>query len=160
MLLLPSFRASHSFCASCKMLRSPRLAHKRRYTLGDKLQQQVAATDHSMCRGPSTSCRNTLRRHVQRQIASCVQENFCENLFLCNRVLSQQQVAQFCLIWFFATCCSNKIMLRRQRFSQKFSSTHEAICRCDVSLQRVAATCRQVCTDLKAPVMQANVLQQ
>ena len=64
MLRLPSFRASHSFCASCKMLRSPRLAHKRRYTLGDKLQQQVAATDHSMCRGPSTSCTNTLRRHV------------------------------------------------------------------------------------------------
>ena len=64
MLLLPSFRASHSFCASCKMLRSPRLAHKRRYTLGDKLQQQVAATDHSMCTGPATSCSNKLRRHV------------------------------------------------------------------------------------------------
>ena len=42
-------------------------------------------------------------------------------------------------------------MLRRQRFSQKFSSTHEAICRCDVSLQRVAATCR-----LKATMTQCR----
>ena len=45
-------------------------------------------------------------------------------------------------------------LLRRQNsvaatntFS-KFSSTHEAICRCDVSPHRVAATCRLVCTDL------------
>ena len=45
-------------------------------------------------------------------------------------------------------------LLRRQNsvaatntFS-KLSSTHEAICRCDVSPHRVAATCRLVCTDL------------
>ena len=78
----------------------------------------------------------------QRQIALCVQENFGENLCLCNRVFSQQQVAQILSDLIFCD------LLRRQRFSQKFSSTHEAICRCDVSLQRVAATCRQVCTDL------------
>ena len=30
----------------------------------------------------------------QRQIASCVLENFCENLCRCNRILSPQQVAQ------------------------------------------------------------------
>ena len=35
-------------------------------------------------------------------------------------------------------------MLHRQRFSQKL---HGAICRCDVSLRHVAATCRLVCTD-------------
>ena len=46
----------------------------------------------------------------------------------------------------FATYCGDKILLRRQRFSQKFSSTHEAICRCDVSPQRVAATSRPTCT--------------
>ena len=40
-------------------------------------------------------------------------------------------------------------MLRRQRFSQKFSSTDRAICRSDVSPQRVAGTCRLVCSDLK-----------
>ena len=37
-----------------------------------------------------------------------------------------------------ATCCGKKIHLQRQRFSQKFSRTHEAICRCDVLLQLVA----------------------
>ena len=33
-------------------------------TLGDKLQQHVAATDHSMCTGRATSCSNKVRRHV------------------------------------------------------------------------------------------------
>ena len=42
-----------------------------------------------------------------------------------------------------------QILLQRQRFSQNYSSTHEAICRCNVSPRHVAATCRLVCTDLK-----------
>ena len=58
---------------------------------------------------------------LQRQLASCVLETFCENLCGCNRILSPQQVAQF---FFFATCCSDKILSQRQRFSQKVSSTH------------------------------------
>ena len=37
---------------------------KGRYTLGDKLLQQVAATDHSVCTGRETSCSNKVRRHV------------------------------------------------------------------------------------------------
>ena len=37
---------------------------KGRYTLGDKLQQQVAATDHSVCSGSATSWSNMLRRHI------------------------------------------------------------------------------------------------
>ena len=45
-----------------------------------------------------------------------------------------------------ATCWSNKILLQRQRFSQKFSSTNEAICHCDVPLQSVAATSCSTCT--------------
>ena len=61
---------------------------------GDKLQQLVAATDHSMCTGRATSCSNTVRDTSQRQIASCVLENFCENLCLRNRILSLQQVAK------------------------------------------------------------------
>ena len=44
------------------------------------LRQQVATTCHG-----NTS---------QQQIASCVLDNFCENLCLWNRVLSVQQVAQ------------------------------------------------------------------
>ena len=42
--------------------------------------------------------------------------------------------------------CGDKILLWTQRFSQKFSTTHEAICRCDMSPQRVAATSRPTCT--------------
>ena len=88
-----------------------------------QLQQHVAETDHSMCSGQTTSYSNTFRR----QIASCVLENFCENLSLRNRILPLQQVAK------------NQIrlhlcdLLRRQRFSQKFSTTHGAICRCNLS---------------------------
>ena len=60
-----------------------------------------------------TSCNNSSRRQItpcvqvgrlvaatrwgdtsQRQIASCVLENFCENLCLRNRILSLQQVAK------------------------------------------------------------------
>ena len=38
--------------------------NKGRYALGDRLQQKVAATDHSVCTGPATSCSNMLRRHI------------------------------------------------------------------------------------------------
>ena len=38
--------------------------YKGRYTLRDKLQQHVTATDHSVCTGPATSCSNMLRRHI------------------------------------------------------------------------------------------------
>ena len=64
---------------------------------------------------------------------------------------------KFSLIWFCATCCCDKILLRRQRFSQKFSSTHEGICRCDLSSQHVAATCRLVCSDLNNPFCLLNL---
>ena len=37
-----------------------------------------------------------------------------------------------------ANCCGDKILLQRQIFSQKFSSTHEAICRRDMFVQLVA----------------------
>ena len=39
----------------------------------------------------------------------------------------------------YATCSSDKILLQRQRFSQKFSSTKEPICRCHVSLACIAS---------------------
>ena len=80
---------------------------------------------------------------------------FCENLCRCNRILSPQQVAQIQSDLIFGDLLQrqkslspqrNLIPLRRQRFSQKFSSTHEAICRCDVSSHRVAATSRQTCS--------------
>ena len=101
-----------------------RLVHTRR---------QVAAT----CRGDT----------LQRQIASCVVENFVKILVAATEFCRSNKSHRFSLIWFFATCCSNKILSRRQRFSQKFSSTHEAICRCgDVLPHLVAATSHPTCT--------------
>ena len=117
---------------------------KGQYTLGDKLQQHVAAT---RCNDKS-----------QRQIASCVLENFCENLCRCNRICRPNKLHRFSLIWFFATCCSDKILLRRQKFSQKFSSTHEAIWRCNVSPHLVAATSHPTCAH--GVICRCNVLQQ
>ena len=78
-------------------------------------RRQVAAT----CRGDT----------LQRQIASCVPENFCENLCLRNRILSLQQVAKNQIRLNLCDLLRRQILLQRQRFSQKFSSTHEAICR-------------------------------
>ena len=46
---------------------------------------------------------------------------------------------------FVRLAAATKILLQMQRFSQKFSSTHEAICHSDVSPQRVAATSRPIC---------------
>ena len=65
----------------------------------------------------------------------CVQENFCENLCLRNRILLPQQVAQ--ILSDLILC--DKILLRRQRFSRKNSSVTQS----DLSraLRRVAATC-------------------
>ena len=61
-----------------------------RYTLGNKLQRHVAATNRT-----------------------CVLKNFCENLCLSNRILSLQQVksGRIC-----ATCCGDKIFLQKQSF--------------------------------------------
>ena len=143
MLLLPPFRSSHSFCASCKMLRSPRLAHKRRYTLGDKLQQQVAATDHSMCRGPSTSCRNTLRRHV-----ATTNRLVCTGEFLRKSFSLQQSfvaaTSRTNSVWFdflrlvvvTKLCCGDKDFHKNSpAHTKRFVA---ATCRCNVLLQLVA----------------------
>ena len=101
---------------------------KGRYTLGDKLQQQVAATDHSVCTGPATSCSTML----WRQIASCVLEKFGENLCLCNRILSPRQVAQILSDLIFCNMLFHKTFpVHTKQFV-------------------FAATCRLVCTDLKA----------
>ena len=70
---------------------------------------------------------------LQPQITSCVLENFCENLCLCNRILSLQQVAK------------NQIglnlcdLLQRQRFPQKILQ-YTSICPWNVS--------PNLCTDL------------
>ena len=121
---------------------------KGRYTLGDKLQQHVAATYYSMCTGRATSCSNKVRR----QIASCVLENFSKNLCLRNKILSLQQVAKNQIRLNLCDLLRRQNSVAATKIFRNFSSTHEAICRCNVSPRHVAATCRLVCTDLDPPL--------
>ena len=76
---------------------------------------------------------NTRWQALGWQIASSILENFCDWRYL---TLQQNFVAatshkiksaRIC-----ETCCGDKVMLQRPRFGQKFSSTHKAICRCDL----------------------------
>ena len=60
-------------------------------TLGDKFQQNVAMTNHSLCTGPAKSCSNTLPRQIIHVYWSL---NFCENLCLSNRILLLQPVVK------------------------------------------------------------------
>ena len=89
---------------------------------GDKLQQLVAATDHSMCTGRATSCSNTVRRHVAATNRFVCTGEFLwkfvstTEFYYCNK--SQKIKSD----WICATCCGDKILLQRQRFSQKFST--------------------------------------
>ena len=122
---------------------------KGRYTPGDKLQQHVAVTDHPMCTGRVTSCSNKVRRHV-----AATNRFVCTGEFLWKSLSPQQnfvaatsrkksnQTESVRLVVATKFCCSDKVFT-------KFSTTHKLICRCNVSPQRVAATCRLVCTDLK-----------
>ena len=98
-------------------------------TLCDKF-----ATNHSVCTGRATSCSNT----SQRQIASYVLENFFLKMFASATEFCRFNIAKN--IYICATCCGFKILLQRQRFSQKFSSTHEAIYRYKMSPRHVATT--------------------
>ena len=59
---------------------------KGQHTLGDKLQQHVAATDHSTCTGRATSCSNKVRRRV-----AATNRFVCIGEFLCGISLSPQQ---------------------------------------------------------------------
>ena len=96
--------------------------------------------NRSVCTGRAISCCNYLR----------VLENFCGNLCLSNRVLSPQGVVQIqsdlilCdLLW------RQNSVSETETFTKKFSRTHKVTCSCDLSPQRVAATCRLVCYALK-----------
>ena len=70
------------------------IRHKGRNTLGYELQQHVAETDHSLCAGRASSCSNKLRRRIAWTSSFVCTEDFLVKNFLCNRILSPQQVAQ------------------------------------------------------------------
>ena len=85
------------------------IRHKGRNTLGDELQQHVAETDHSLCAGRAGSCTNKLRRRIAGTSGFVCTGDFLVKNFLCNRILSLQQVAQILSdLIFFATCCGDK----------------------------------------------------
>ena len=87
------------------------------------------------------------RRHFPATNRFVCNGFFCVKIFVSATEFYRRNMSQKIKSYrIFATYCGDKILLRRQRFSQKFSSTHEAICRCDVSPQRVAATSRPTCT--------------
>ena len=77
----------------------------------------------------------------QRQIASCVWRNVCENLCLRNRILPLQQVAKK----------SNQTEFVRLVVATKFCCRDRDFYRNSLIYKKqfvAAATCRQVCTDL------------
>ena len=87
----------------------------------------------------ATSCGDT----SQRQIALCVLENFCDNLSLCNRILSQQQVAQILSDLIFCDLFSSGTKFNYVADFHQNSLAHTkrflaATCRRNVLLQLVA----------------------
>ena len=95
----------------------------------------------------ATSCRNMLRRHI-----AATNRFVCTGEFLWKSLSLQQNFVA-------ATCCkksnqtgfvlliaATKLYCRDKDFHKKFSSTHEAICRCYASPRHVASTSSRTCT--------------
>ena len=81
----------------------------------------------------ATCCGDT----SQRQIASCVREKFCENLCLCNRILSPRKVAQILSDLIFC----NMLLRQNSAAETKIFTKILKYTRSDLSLLCVAATC-------------------
>ena len=106
-------------------------------------RQQVAAT----CRS------ETLRRRI-----TYVLEKFVKIFVAATEFCRHNKSHRFSLIWFFCDLSQRQNLMQRQRFSQKFSSTHEVICCCEVSPHLVAATRRPTCSH--GVICRRDVLQQ
>lgn len=99
-------------------------------TLGNTLLQHVTMTNHCLCTGQATSCVTCCNNKLLYVLG-----NFCENLYLGNRILSLNKSL---LIWICVTYCRDKILLWRQGFSQNSPvHTKEFV----IWLQSVAAMC-------------------
>ena len=125
---------------------------KGRYTLGDKLQQHVAATDHSMWTGRATSCSNTVRRHI-----AATNRFVCTGEFLWKSLSPQRnfgaatsrkkssQTESVRLVAATKFCCSDKNFPKNSPVhTQRFVA---AKCRRDMLLQLVAQ-CEPTLTSL------------
>ena len=71
-------------------------------------------------------------------------------------VLAGNKSHKFSLFDFVRLVAATEFCCGRTNIFTKISSTHGAICRCDVSAQRVATTCHLVCSDLKDPGKQSR----
>ena len=108
----------------------------------EHIMQQIVVKNHPLCTGWATS---SAPSHSNKSLCVYLRisaKNFC----LCNRILLPQNVAQIQSDWFCATWCYGKILLWRQKFLQKFFSTHKVIWRCNLLPWLVAATCCRVCS--------------
>ena len=108
-----------------------------------QLQQHVAATDHSLCTGPATSCRHMLRRYIAvTNRFKCTGEIFWKSLSLQqNFVASTSRINS---VWFdfLQHITAAKLCCRDKHFHTN-SPVHTkrfvaVTCRCDLSLQLVA----------------------
>ena len=116
---------------------------KGRCTLGDKLQQQVATTDHSVCTGPATSCNNMSRRHIAATNRFlCTGEIFWKSLSLQQNFVAAARRTNFVWFDFLPHVAATKFRCRDQDFHNN-SPVHTkqfvaATCRRDLLLQLVA----------------------
>lgn len=93
-----------------------------RNTLGNMSLQNVAARNRSFCTRRTTSRSNTSRwqekekkKTLRWQIASCVLRNFVKKICLATKFSHCTNTK------FYVTCCSNKILSRRQRLQRHIS---------------------------------------
>ena len=111
------------------------------------------------CRGTElkflTSTFKPLRSvHTRQQfVATCHGDTlqwqivlFCTVEFLWKSLQQNTSCTNSVLFEFLRLVTAKKLCCGDKDFHQKFSSTHEAICRCDMSPHRVAATSRPTCT--------------
>ena len=114
-----------------------------------------------MCTSPATSWSNKLRRHVAATNRFVCTGEFCDNLSLCNRILSQQQVAQILSDLIFCDLFSSGTKFNYVADFHKNSLAHlkrflAATCRRNVLLQLVAE-CVPIFTALTGRVISAKV---
>ena len=104
------------------------------YTVDCKLQQYIAATNHSFSTGRGTRSSNMSWRHI------AVTNHFmCTGEFLPKSLSPQHNFVDATRCTNSATCCDDKILLWRQNF-QRNSSVHTkwfvaATCHCNMLLQ-------------------------
>ena len=102
-------------------------------TLGDTLLQHVTMTNHCLCTGQATSCVTCCNNKLLYVLG-----NFCENLYLGNRILSLNKSL---LIWICVTYCRDKISRGDKGFHKILPYT-QRIC------HMIAICCRYVLVQL------------